>query len=144
MPAPWHAQAVGRLILLIAITLSLATCNGSGCLRKPTFMRVFQRLRPLPSTIAAINSACKVDAHVADLTPANIDELLRRRDLILDGCDNFETRYLINDYATSCGIPWVSGGAVGSYGIVMPVLPARNSVSRVCLSAAACWIAADL
>ena len=45
------------------------------------------------------------------------------RDLILDGTDNFETRYLINDYAVSNARPWVYGAAVGSYGISMAVLP---------------------
>ncbi len=73
--------------------------------------------------LRAINSACAVDAHVADLTASNIEELLENADIILDGCDNFETRYLINDYAVSRKIPWIYGGAVGSYGIVMPVVP---------------------
>jgi molybdopterin-synthase adenylyltransferase len=79
------------------------------------------------SHLRAINSFCDVDAHVADLTPANVEDLLHGCDIILDGCDNFETRYLINDYAVSHGKPWVYGGAVGSYGIVMPVLPDLSS-----------------
>jgi len=48
-------------------------------------------------------------------------------DLILDGTDNFETRYLINDYAAATRVPWIYGAAVGSYGLVMPVLPGRTA-----------------
>ncbi len=64
-----------------------------------------------------------MDPAVKDLTAGNIEELLTGADLILDGTDNFETRYLINDYCVREGIPWVYGAAVGSYGIVMPVIP---------------------
>jgi adenylyltransferase/sulfurtransferase len=67
---------------------------------------------------------------VADLTPSNAEDLLAGSDLILDGTDNFETRYLVNDYAVSRDIPWIYGAAVGSYGISMPVIPGRTS----CLS----------
>lgn len=77
--------------------------------------------------IQAINTACQVDAHIADLTSSNVEDLLDGADVILDGCDNFETRYLINDYAVSRAIPWIYGGAVGSYGIVMPVAPGETA-----------------
>lgn len=83
----------------------------------------------LPKAIAAkhaigrITKDCQVEASVSDLNAGNIDELLEATDLILDGTDNFETRYLINDYSVRENIPWIYGGAVGSYGIVMPVEP---------------------
>ena len=83
----------------------------------------------LPKAIAArehlrrMNSGVEVDARVADLTAANAEDLLAECDLILDGTDNFDTRYLINDFAVRGGIPWIYGGAVGSYGIAMPVIP---------------------
>src|SRR4029450_1684496 len=67
---------------------------------------------------------------VEDLTPSNIDALLPGVHLILDGTDNFETRYLINDYAVSRGIPWIYGAAVGSYGLTMPVIPGRTACLR--------------
>jgi adenylyltransferase/sulfurtransferase len=60
---------------------------------------------------------------IADLTPANAEELLAGADVILDGTDNFETRYLINDFSVSRGIPWIYGAAVGSYGLTMTVVP---------------------
>jgi molybdopterin-synthase adenylyltransferase len=80
--------------------------------------------------IAAINSGVEVEPVVADLTPANVEELLGGVDLILDGTDNFETRYLINDFAVQRGVPWVYGAAVGSYGIAMPVIPGQTACLR--------------
>ena len=77
--------------------------------------------------IARINSGIEVEGVVADLTPANIDELLDDATLILDGTDNFETRYLLNDYSIKRAKPWIYGAAVGSYGITMAVMPAKTA-----------------
>ncbi|MBL8226827.1 MAG: ThiF family adenylyltransferase [Bryobacterales bacterium] len=73
--------------------------------------------------IAKINSEVMVHPIIADLTPANAEDLLGEADLILDATDNFETRYLINDFALSRDVPWIYGAAVGSYGLAMPVVP---------------------
>jgi adenylyltransferase/sulfurtransferase len=73
-----------------------------------------------------VNSEVEIQAEVADLTPANIDDLLEEIDLILDGTDNFETRYLINDWAVANGKPWIYGAAVGGYGLTMPVIPGKT------------------
>lgn len=80
--------------------------------------------------IAAFNSGIKVDAKVEDLTPANIESLLDDTCLILDGTDNFETRYLINDFAVSRKLPWIYSAAVGSYAVMLNVLPGETA----CLS----------
>ena len=80
--------------------------------------------------IAAINSAVSVRGVVADLTASNVAELLGDADLILDGTDNFETRYLINDFAVSRAKPWIYGAAVGSYGVTMPVISGRTACFR--------------
>jgi len=69
------------------------------------------------------NSGIRVEAHVLDLNPENADDLLSDADVILDGTDNFETRFLVNDYSVREGIPWIYGAAVGSYGIAMPIIP---------------------
>jgi molybdopterin/thiamine biosynthesis adenylyltransferase len=82
------------------------------------------------SKIAAINSGIRVEPVVADLTPSNVEDLLGGVDLILDGTDNFETRYLINDFAVERGLPWVYGAAVGSYGITMPIVPGETACLR--------------
>lgn len=82
------------------------------------------------AAIARINSAVRADAIVADLSPANAEELLSEAGIILDGTDNFETRYLLNDVAVKRGIPWIYGGAVGSYGLAMPIIPAQTACFR--------------
>lgn len=73
--------------------------------------------------ISAFNSKVKVEAKVEDLVPDNIEVLLEGMDLILDGTDNFETRYLINDYAVDRSLPWIYSAAVGSYAVTLNVLP---------------------
>lgn len=77
--------------------------------------------------IARFNSQIVVEPHVADLIPKNVDSLLAGADLILDGTDNFETRYLINDYALKNSVPWIYAAAVGSYAVTMNVLPGETA-----------------
>ncbi len=90
----------------------------------------------LPKAVAAerrlarINSCVRVQGIVADLTPANIDQIADEAQVILDGTDNFETRYLLNDFSVSRGIPWIYGAAVGSYGLTMPVIPGHTACLR--------------
>jgi molybdopterin/thiamine biosynthesis adenylyltransferase len=78
--------------------------------------------------IARFNSSVTVHAHIADLVPANIAELLipathPRPQIILDATDNFETRYLINDFAVQQSIPWIYAAAIGAYAATMNILP---------------------
>src|SRR4051812_21828387 len=86
----------------------------------------------LPKAIAAqrkirsFNADVKVEAHATDLTPGNIS-LLQGCDLILDGTDNFETRFLLNDFSVSHSIPWIYTAAVGSYGATMNIMPGQSA-----------------
>jgi molybdopterin-synthase adenylyltransferase len=80
--------------------------------------------------IASFNSQIVSEPHVNDLTPENADELLAGTELILDGTDNFETRYLINDFAVKHSLPWIYVAAVGSYAITMNIVPGETA----CLS----------
>lgn len=77
--------------------------------------------------IAAFNSEITVEPRVDDLVPSNIEALLEQFGLILDGTDNFETRYLINDYAVSRSLPWIYSAAVGSYGVTLNVVPGQTA-----------------
>jgi molybdopterin-synthase adenylyltransferase len=77
--------------------------------------------------IAAFNSQIVVEPQVADLTPGNIEELLAGAQLILDGTDNFETRYLVNDWAVKNALPWIYTAAVGSYAATLNVLPGKTA-----------------
>jgi molybdopterin/thiamine biosynthesis adenylyltransferase len=74
--------------------------------------------------IADFNREVEVRAEIVDLVPDNIHELLEGAELVLDGTDNFETRYLLNDYAVEQSKPWIYAAAVGAYGATMTILPA--------------------
>lgn len=90
----------------------------------------------LPKVVAArrkltqINSDIKIEAVVADVTYRNILELISDVDLIIDGTDNFEVRFLINDAAVECKIPWIHAGCVGSHGQVMTIIPGESPCLR--------------
>lgn len=83
----------------------------------------------LPKAVAAerklkgINSDVRVEGLVADATSRNIEELVRGFDVILDGTDNFETRYLLNDVAVKLSIPWIYGAVVASSAVTMTIVP---------------------
>jgi len=84
--------------------------------------------------IALFNSRVTVHARIADLTPTNIADLLAPIDqppvqIILDATDNFETRYLINDFAVQRGTPWIYAAAIGAYAATMNILPASAQSS---------------
>ena len=87
----------------------------------------------LPKAIAAerklraTNSEVDVEGVVADITSRNAVELLEGRDLILDGTDNFETRFLLNDFAVSHGVPWIYAAVVGTRGVCLPIFPGRTA-----------------
>ena len=83
-----------------------------------------------------INSTVTVEPVVADIDRTNIEDLTRDADLILDGSDNFEVRYLINDVAVKLGKPWVYGGAVGSQGMSMTIIPGETPCLRCVFEAA--------
>ena len=77
--------------------------------------------------IASFNSEITVEPHAEDLTPDNVEDLLADVDIILDGTDNFETRYLINDFAVSENLPWIYAAGVASYAVTMTILPGETA-----------------
>jgi len=86
------------------------------------------------AAVGRINAGVEVEAVVADVTPTNVEALVARADVVVDGTDNLETRYLLNDACVKAGIPWVYGGAVGSTGMSMTILPGETACFR-CLFA---------
>jgi molybdopterin/thiamine biosynthesis adenylyltransferase len=83
-----------------------------------------------------VNSAVNVESVVTDINRTNILELCQDADLILDGTDNFEIRYLINDVAVKFNKPWIYGGAIGSEGMTMTILPGVTPCLRCVFEAA--------
>lgn len=90
----------------------------------------------LPKAVAAekklraANSLTRVEGMVEDVNVSTIHRLFDGFDLILDATDNFDARFLINDYAVKTGTPWVYGACVGSYGLTFPVLPGETPCLR--------------
>ena len=77
--------------------------------------------------LRAINSDVQIEGVVADLNAKSVRELLNGFSLILDGTDNFETRFLINDFAVDTNTPWIYAAAVSSYGITMSIRPGQTA-----------------
>jgi adenylyltransferase/sulfurtransferase len=77
-----------------------------------------------------INSAAAVEPVVADLVPANAVRLLEGVDVIVDGSDNFEARFLVNEVACRSKTPWVHGGVIGAEGRVLTVVPGKTACLR--------------
>ncbi len=90
----------------------------------------------LPKAIAAaeklrrINSAVEIEPIVADVDHTNIAKLCENVDMIVDGTDNFEIRFLINDFSVKHGLPWVYGGCLGAEGQSMTILPGETACLR--------------
>ncbi|HEX6883311.1 MAG TPA: ThiF family adenylyltransferase [Planctomycetota bacterium] len=78
-------------------------------------------------TLERCGGPTRVTAHVLHLEARNLELVAADADLILDGTDNLETRYLLNDFALAHDVPWVYAGVVGSSGLVLPVLPGRSA-----------------
>ena len=90
----------------------------------------------VPKAVAAarrlgrINADVDVEPLVTDVHAGNVAELLTGMDLVVDGFDNFEGRFLLNDACVRVGVPWVHGACVGSYGVSTLIVPGRTPCFR--------------
>lgn len=127
--ASWLARAgVGRITLLDRDVVEQSNLQrqllyGEADLGEPKAEVAVRRLREA-------NSEVRLDPVVADLTSGNARELLAGHDLLMDGTDNFEARYLLNDVAIASGIPWIYCGALGSEAMVIPFHPPEGGCLR--------------
>ena len=105
-------------------------------LQRQTLYRESDASERIPKAIAAknriaeINSEIDVEAVVADINNSNVESLIDGCDLVLDGTDNFQIRYLVNDACVKHDKPWIYGAAVSSYGTTMTVLPGETPCLR--------------
>src|SRR4030095_2177602 len=90
----------------------------------------------IPKAVAAakhileINADIEVDSQIADVNHSNIESLIKDCTIVLDGTDNFATRYLINDACVKHNVTWIYGAAVGSYGVTMTIQPHQTPCLR--------------
>ena len=105
-------------------------------LQRQTMFTESDAEKRLPKAVAAanhlreINSEIEIEPHVTDVNYSNIEQLIDDCDVVLDGTDNFATRYLINDACVKHKTNWVYGAAVGSYGVTMTIRPHRTACLR--------------
>ena len=105
-------------------------------LQRQTMFTEVDAAERLPKAIACrnhlneINSAIAVEPHISDVNHSNIEGLIQDCDVVIDGTDNFATRYLINDAAVKHGVNWIYGAAVGSYGVSMTIRPGQTPCLR--------------
>lgn len=127
--ASWLARAGVGLLTLIDRDI-VETSN----LQRQILFQESDLFRPKAEVAAQrlrkANSEIEVTAAVTDLTSGNARELLAGYDLIMDGTDNFEARFLINDYAILSGTPWIYSGAIGGEGLVWPLNPPKTPCLR--------------
>jgi adenylyltransferase/sulfurtransferase len=105
-------------------------------LQRQTLFKESDAAERLPKAVAArtriaeINSEIEVESIVADVNNSNIESLIDGCDLVLDGTDNFQVRYLLNDACVKNGKTWIYGAAVSSYGTTMTVIPGETPCLR--------------
>lgn len=105
-------------------------------LQRQTLFKESDAAERLPKAIAAknriaeINSEIEVDAVIADVNNSNIESLIDGCDLVIDGTDNFQVRYLLNDACVKNGVTWIYGAAVSSYGTTMTIIPGKTPCLR--------------
>lgn len=105
-------------------------------LQRQTLFKESDAVERLPKAIAAktriaeINSEIEVEAVIADVNHSNIESLIKDCDLVLDGTDNFQVRYLLNDACVKHNVRWIYGAAVSSYGTTMTIIPGETPCLR--------------
>jgi adenylyltransferase/sulfurtransferase len=105
-------------------------------LQRQTLFKESDAKERLPKAIAAetriaeINSAIEVEAIVADVNRSNVEQLIADVDLVIDGTDNFQVRYLLNDACVKHDKTWIYGAAVSSYGTTMTIIPGETPCLR--------------
>lgn len=93
----------------------------------------------LPKAVAAarrlrlLNSQVAIEEHVVDVDAGTVEALISQADVVFDGADNFELRYLVNEACVKWGIPWVYGGVLGTYGLSAAIVPGRTPCLRCLL-----------
>ena len=119
-----HIRIVDRdFVELSNLQRQILFTEEDAALQTPKAIAAAERLR-------RVNSEIQIEPHVADVDCSNISAFAGGCQLILDGTDNFEVRYLINDVSLELGIPWIFTGCTGSHGQIMPIFPGRSACLR--------------
>jgi len=120
--AAWLARAgVGHLTLIDRDLVETSNLQRQILFQEADLFRA--KAEAAAQRLREANSELDLAVRVKDLTSGNARELLQDFDLIMDGTDNFEARFLMNDYSILTGTPWIYAGAIGGEGVIWPVAP---------------------
>ncbi len=122
-----HRAGVGRLIIVDRDLVELSNLPRQVLFEERHADGATPKALAARETLLKAGGPTRIEAHARHLDAALLEELGGDVDLVLDGTDNLSTRYLLNDFALSRGLPWVYGGVVGSHGLMLPVLPDLRS-----------------
>ena len=127
---------VGRLSIIDRDTIDLTNLQRQVLFDEDDVKATIPKAEAAKARLARINSQVRVEARVDDFNHRNAKRYLDDADVIIDGLDNFETRFLLNDHAVRHTIPWIYGACVGSYGITLPIIPGKTPCLRCLLATA--------
>ncbi|HSN76793.1 MAG TPA: ThiF family adenylyltransferase [Anaerolineae bacterium] len=126
-------SGVGHLRLIDRDFIELNNLQRQGLFDEQDIADGLPKAEAARRKLSRINSEITVEGLVADVTPDNILDLLAGADLAMDGADNFETRFLLNDACVKLGLPWVYTGVIASYGMTMTIRPGETACLRCLL-----------
>ncbi len=122
---------VGRLTLIDRDVVEWTNLQRQSLYVEDDARRGVAKAAAAAARVRAIDSSIEVRECVVDLVPENALECIGNADVIVDGLDGFETRYILNDVAVSRGVPYVYCGVVAARGMTMPVVPAAARAAEV-------------
>jgi adenylyltransferase/sulfurtransferase len=114
---------VGRLVLVDRDYVELTNLQRQVLYEEQDAADAMPKAEAARRRLGRVNSSIEIEAIVDDLNAGNIERYAAGADILVDGLDNFEARYLANDFAVKHGIPYIYGGAVGAVGTALPILP---------------------
>ncbi|MDP6963634.1 MAG: HesA/MoeB/ThiF family protein [Planctomycetota bacterium] len=117
--ADWLCRAgIGKLILVDRDVVTLSNLQRQVLFTDHHAASHTPKAAAAQDRLSQINPECEIVAHCADLGNHNINQVIAEADIVVDGCDNFYTRYLVNDFCVKNSIPFIYAGAVATYGMV--------------------------
>ncbi len=121
---------VGRIRLIDRDYVELSNLQRQSLYTEADAEQALPKAVAAASRLRAVNSRCEIEAIVDDVRAANVEQLVSGSHVVVDGCDNFPTRHLMNEACVRANIPWVYGACVGSYGLSVAILPGQTPCLR--------------
>ena len=130
---------VGTLSIVDRDTVEITNLQRQVLFDENDVLQQIPKAQAAKTKLAKINSQVNVNAHVSDFSFKNAKLLIEDVDIILDGLDNFQTRYLLNDLAVANGLPYIYGGAVGTTGMSLAILPHSQACTNKSPQSSITW-----